>query len=75
MLQRVAEDFDDSESEPVEKVRRKYRLVVLLNVKAVPTHQELRDSASGVLDEFRDIDWLYLQNRLGTSMSGKRGIP
>jgi hypothetical protein len=47
-------------------------LVILLNTKAMATHQELRDSA---LDEFRDMTRLYLQSRLGSSISGKKGIP
>ena len=48
--------------------------VVLLSVKSMATRRELRDSAPGVLDEFRDMIRLYLQNRLGPSRSGKKGI-
>jgi AcrR family transcriptional regulator len=40
-------------------------LVILLNMKAAATHQEYFDSAPSVLDEFRDMTRLYLQNRLG----------
>jgi AcrR family transcriptional regulator len=42
-------------------------LVILLNVKAMATHQAFFDSASGAPDEFRDMTRLYLQSRLGTS--------
>ena len=38
--------------------------VILLNAKAIATHQELRDSA---LNEFRDMTRLYLQSRLGVA--------
>ena len=48
-------------------------LVVLLNVKAVATHQALFDSGSGAADEFRDMTRLYLRNRLGSSVSVKEG--
>src|ERR1700691_3272379 len=40
-------------------------LVILLNVKAVATHQVLFDAASSAPDEFRDMTRLYLQSRLG----------
>jgi AcrR family transcriptional regulator len=36
--------------------------VILLNARAIATHQELRDST---LNEFRDMTRLYLQSRLG----------
>lgn len=52
------------------KSARDIALVVLLNVKAVVTHQALFHSASGAADEFRDMTRLYLQSRLGSS--GKR---
>ena len=48
-------------------------LVVLLNVKAVATHQAFFDSASGARDEFRDMTRLYLQSRLKSSISAKKG--
>jgi hypothetical protein len=47
-------------------------LVILLNVKTVATHQALFDSASNAPDEFRDITRLYLQSRLGSSISEKK---
>ena len=49
--------------------------VVVLNVKAVVTHQAFFDSASSTADEFRDMTRLYLRSRLGSSASGKKGIP
>ena len=49
-------------------------LVILLNAKAVATHTELRDSAkSRAAGEFQDMTRLYLQNRLGPAVSGKKG--
>jgi AcrR family transcriptional regulator len=75
MLQRVAKTLMIHSPKLSKKPAGNIALVVLLNVKAVATHQELRDSAPGVLDEFRDMTRLYLQNRLGSSISGKRGIP
>jgi len=39
-------------------------LVVLLNVKAVATHQASFGPTSGVPDEFRDMTRLYLESRL-----------
>ncbi len=47
-------------------------LVMLFNTKARATHQELRASA---VDEFRDMIRLYLQNRLGASISEKKDSP
>jgi AcrR family transcriptional regulator len=49
--------------------------VIVLNVKAVVTHQAFFDSASSTADEFRDMTRLYLRSRLGPSVSGKKGIP
>jgi AcrR family transcriptional regulator len=46
-------------------------LVILLNTKAMATHR--LDSAPGVLDEFRDMTRLYLQSRLGSSISARKG--
>jgi AcrR family transcriptional regulator len=39
--------------------------VILLNAKAVATHQALFNSSSSVPNEFRDMTRLYLQSRLG----------
>lgn len=74
MLQRVAKTLMIHSPKLSKKSAGDIALVVLLNVKAVATHQELRDSAPGVLDEFRDMTRLYLEDRLGSSKSGKKGI-
>jgi len=74
MLQRVAKTLMIHSPNLSKKSAGDIALVVLLNVKAVATHQELRDTASGVRDEFRDMTRLYLQNRLGPSTARKRGI-
>ena len=74
MLQRLAKTLMIHSPNLSKKSAGNIALVVLLNVKAVATHRELRDSTSGVLDEFRDMTRLYLRNRLGSSVSGKRGI-
>ena len=50
-------------------------LVILLNVKAMATHQAFFDSASSARDEFRDMTRLYLQSRLKPSISAKKGVP
>ena len=49
-------------------------LVILLNVKSVVTHQAFFNANSSVLEEFRDMTRLYLKSRLGSSLSGKKGI-
>jgi AcrR family transcriptional regulator len=49
--------------------------IIMLNTKAMCTHQKLGDSASSVVEEFRDMTRLYLQSRLGSSISAKKGIP
>ncbi len=48
-------------------------LVILLNAKTVATHQAFFDSGSRAPDEFRDMTRLYLQSRLRSSISGKKG--
>jgi AcrR family transcriptional regulator len=50
-------------------------LVILLNVKAMATHQAFFDSALSARDEFRDMTRLYLQSRLKPSISAKKGVP
>jgi AcrR family transcriptional regulator len=72
MLQRVAKTLMVHSPKLSKKSAGDIALVVLLNVKAVATHQELRDSAPGVLYEFRDMTRLYLEDRLGSSKSGKK---
>jgi AcrR family transcriptional regulator len=49
-------------------------LVILLNAKAVATHQAFFDSESRAADEFRDMTRLYLQSRLRSSPSGKKSM-
>jgi hypothetical protein len=49
-------------------------LVVLLNVKAVATRHAFFDSESSAPDEVRDMTRLYLQSRLRSSSSAKKGI-
>ena len=49
--------------------------VVVLNVKAVVTHQAFFDSTSSTAEEFRDMTRLYLQSRLRPSIFRKKGIP
>jgi AcrR family transcriptional regulator len=71
MLQRVAQTLTIHSPNLSKKSAGDIALVLLLNVKAMATHQELRDSAPGLWGEFRDMTRLYLQNRL----AGKRGIP
>jgi len=44
-------------------------LVIVLNVKSVATHQAFFEPASSAPDEFRDMTRLYLQSRLGSSLS------
>jgi AcrR family transcriptional regulator len=50
-------------------------LVIFLNRKAMAMQEELLDSAPAALNEFRDMTRLYLQNRLGSSLSVKKSIP
>ena len=47
-------------------------LVILLNTKAVATHQELHDSTAGTLEEFGHMTRLYLQDRVGSVISQQR---
>ena len=76
MMQRVAKTLTIHTSSLSKKAAADIALVIVLNVKAVATHQAFFEtSASGAADEFRDMTRLYLQSRLGSSMSGKKGIP
>jgi AcrR family transcriptional regulator len=56
------------------KSARDIALVMVLNVKAVATHQAFFDSDSGAADEFRHMTRLYLQSRLGSLPSRKKHI-
>ena len=76
MMQRVAKTLTIHTPSLSKKAAADIALVVVLNVKAVATHQAFFEtSASAAADEFRDMTRLYLQSRLGSSMSGKKGIP
>jgi AcrR family transcriptional regulator len=46
-------------------------LVILLNVKAVATHQAFFDSKACAVNEFRDMTRLYLQSRLGAKRNSR----
>jgi hypothetical protein len=75
MLQRVAKTLTIHTPNLPKKSAADIALVVLLNVKTVATHQAFFDrSASGAPDEFRDMTRLYLQSRLGSTISGKKRI-
>ena len=77
MMQRVAKTLTiHTPSLSKKSAAADIALVVVLNVKAVATHQAFFEtSASGAADEFRDMTRLYLQSRLGSSMSEKKRIP
>ena len=72
LLQRTAKTLIIHTPSLSKKSARDVALVILLNVKAVATHQAFFDSAPGVPDEFRDMTRLYLQSRLRSSMSGQK---
>jgi AcrR family transcriptional regulator len=48
-------------------------LVILLNVKAVAMHRESLEPSA--VDEFREMTRLYLESRLGASLSAKKDVP
>jgi AcrR family transcriptional regulator len=76
IMQRVAKTLTIHTPSLSKKSAADIALVIVLNVKAVATHQAFFEtSASGAADEFRDMTRLYLQSRLGSSMAGKKGIP
>jgi AcrR family transcriptional regulator len=75
LLQRIAKTLMIHTPHLSKKSAGDIALVILLNVKAVATHQAFFDSASSAPDEFRDMTRLYLQSRLGSSISRKKGIP
>jgi AcrR family transcriptional regulator len=75
MLQRVARTLTIHTPKLSKESAGDIAQVVVLNVKAVVTHQAFFDSASSTADEFRDMTRLYLRSRLGFSVSGKKGIP
>jgi AcrR family transcriptional regulator len=65
LLQRTAKTLMIHSPNLSKKSARDIALVIMLNVKAVATHQAFFDSASCAPDEFRDMTRLYLQSRLG----------
>ena len=72
LQQRVAKTLMIHSPNLSKKAAADIALVVLLNVKAVATHQAFSVPTSSVPEEFRDMTRLYLQSRL---RSGKRSIP
>jgi len=67
MLQRVATTLMIHTPNLPKKSAGDIALVIVLNVKAVATHQVFFDSVSSAAEEFRDMTRLYLQSRLGVS--------
>ena len=70
MLQHIAKTLVIYTPNLSKKAAADIALVVLLNVKTVATHQAFFDSASNIAEEFRGMTRLYLQSRLGLSISG-----
>ena len=64
LQQRVAETLMIHSPNLSKKSAGDIALVVLLNVKAVATHQAFSAPTSSVPEEFRDMTRLYLQSRL-----------
>jgi AcrR family transcriptional regulator len=75
LLRRVAKTLMIHTPNLSKKSAADIALVILLNVKAVATHQAFFDSASSNADEFRDMTRLYLQSKLRPSIFRKKGIP
>jgi AcrR family transcriptional regulator len=76
LLQRTARTLRIHTPNLSKKSAAEMALVIVLNMKTVASHQAFfNDSASGVWDEFRDMTRLYLQSKLGSSISRKNGIP
>jgi hypothetical protein len=75
LLERIAKTLRIHTPNLSKKSAADIALVLLLSVKTVATHQAFFDSASSAPDEFRDMTRLYLQSRLGPSISGKKRIP
>ena len=73
LLQRTARTLMMHTPKLPKKAAGDIALVVLLNVKAVVTHQSSFDSAASAAGEFRDMTRLYLQSRLRSFISGKKG--
>lgn len=71
-LQRIANTLMIHSPNLPERSAGDIALVMLLTTKARATHQELREST---VDEFRDMIRLYLQSRLGASLSEQKDSP
>lgn len=75
LLRRIAKTLTIYRPDLPKKSAADMALVIFLNRKAVAMQEELLDSAPAALNEFRDMTRLYLQNRLGSSLSVKKSIP
>jgi AcrR family transcriptional regulator len=75
LLQRTAKTLMIHTPSLSKKSAADIALVTVLNVKTVATHQAFFGTASSASDEFRDMTRLYLQSRLGSSISRKKGVP
>jgi len=71
-LQRIAKTLMIHSPHLLQESAGDIALILVLTTKARATHQDLRESA---VDEFHDMIWLYLQSRLGASLSDKKDIP
>jgi AcrR family transcriptional regulator len=67
LLQRIAKTLRIHTPKLSKKSAGDIALLVLLNSKALATHQAFFDYASGAPDEFREMTRLYLQSRLGSA--------
>ena len=67
LLRRIARTFMIYNPKLAKKCAGDMAVVILVNTKAVATQLKMPDSPPRVLDEFRDMTRLYLQNRLGAS--------
>jgi AcrR family transcriptional regulator len=74
VLERIAKTLLIYRPNLPEKSAGDMALVILLNTKTAAKHKEWLNSAHNALDEFRDMTRLYLQSRLGSSKSARKGI-
>jgi AcrR family transcriptional regulator len=72
LLRRIAGTFMIYNPKLAKKCAGDMAVVILVNTKAVATQLKMPDSPPRVLDEFRDMTRLYLQNRLGASSRRSR---
>ena len=72
LLQRVARTLMIHTPNLSKESARDIAQVVVLNVKAVVTHQAFFDSASSTAEEFRDMTRLYLKSRLRPGIRASR---